>query len=470
VRGIHWFRNDLRLQDNRALHRLSGAVDQWLPVFVVDPALMRTKRSLRKRDRFMLDCLRRLESDLEKRGVPLVVLHGHPTEQLPRLAEQVGASRLSHNQSSTPYAKRRDQAVHDALERIGCTAETEIDDVIFPPGSIRSGSGNIYSVYTPYRNTWWKRWGSDPQRPTGPIRLPPAIPLPDVQRSGKLPKDGGNPLGDHFPTGGTAAARRRLKLFLDGGIHGYATNRDIPAIDGTSRLSPYLRFGAISVRECFERALSVAAEDPSAAGGVQKWLDELIWREFYYTILDARPRVLHSNDRSAFDSMRWNDDPAGLDAWAHGATGYPIVDAGMRQLRETGWMHNRVRMIVASFLTKDLLIHWREGERVFLEHLIDADPASNNGGWQWAASTGCDSQPYFRILNPTRQAERWDPEGDYIRRWVPELRDMPRSSIHDPTQSPLLAQGYPSPIVSHSERREEALQRYRAAMEEQKAE
>jgi deoxyribodipyrimidine photo-lyase len=217
------------------------------------------------------------------------------------------------------------------------------------------------------------------------------------------------------------------------------------------------------VRECIARGEEAISAEPALESGVAKWLDELLWREFYSSILDENPRVLRGNYRSEYDSLVWNDDPDGFEAWCEGRTGYPIVDAGMRQLRETGWMHNRVRMIVASFLTKDLLIDWREGERFFFEHLVDGDPASNNGGWQWAASTGTDPQPYFRIFNPIVQGKRWDPSGDYVRRWVPELQNVPRAQVHAPWEAHQPPVGYPPPIVDHHERREVALERFEEA-------
>jgi deoxyribodipyrimidine photo-lyase len=261
---------------------------------------------------------------------------------------------------------------------------------------------------------------------------------------------------------GEAAARRRLAQFCSRRIGDYAEARDFPGLDGTSRLSPHLRFGTLSPRACVRAALEAAAE-PSLRSGAQKWLDELVWREFYAAVLEAHPQVLVRSFRPEYERMRWNDDPSGFEAWCAGRTGYPIVDAGMRQLATTGWMHNRARMITASFLVKDLLLDWRLGERWFLEKLVDADPASNNGGWQWCASTGTDAQPFFRIFSPTSQGERFDPKGSYVRRWVPELRDLPDEVVHRPWQAPALAPGYPAPIVDHAARRILALRRFEEA-------
>jgi len=234
---------------------------------------------------------------------------------------------------------------------------------------------------------------------------------------------------------------------------------------GTSRLSPELRFGLLSPLQCVRRALDAADADRRLSDGADKWVSELIWRDFYAGILDENPSAARTALRPELRDVEWNDDPEGLDAWKAGRTGYPIVDAGMRQLAETGWMHNRVRMIVASFLVKDLLIDWRAGERHFFDLLIDGDPASNNGGWQWAASTGTDAAPYFRIFNPTTQGKRFDPKGDFVRRYVPELEGLAGAAVHEPWQAPLAAGGYPAPIVDHAERRRTALARYKRAME-----
>jgi deoxyribodipyrimidine photo-lyase len=269
--------------------------------------------------------------------------------------------------------------------------------------------------------------------------------------------------GTALPPAGEAAARKRLEAFVGRAIAAYARDRDRPAVDGTSRLSPYLRFGALSVRECVRQAQAAADESRAVAAGARKWIDELVWRDFYAGLLAEHPRVLREPFRREFARVRWNDDEAAFRAWCDGRTGYPIVDAGMRQLRQTGWMHNRVRMIVASFLCKDLLIDWRRGERHFMRWLADGDPASNDGGWQWAASTGTDAQPYFRIFNPTLQGERYDPDGAYVRQFVPELRDVLARWIHKPWQAPVPPRDYPPPIVDHAERRVLAVARYEAA-------
>ena len=307
------------------------------------------------------------------------------------------------------------------------------------------------------------RLAEEPRRPERAPRLPPPI--------ARVASDGLPGLDDlgltddetRIPTGGRDAGRRRLKSFLEGTVATYHRDRDFPGLDGTSRLSPHLRFGTLSARECVYAARDAAKAERSLAQGARKWIDELIWREFYAAILQEHPENLKRPYRLEYESVEWLDRDDELEAWKRGQTGYPIVDAGMRQLRETGWMHNRVRMIVASFLTKDLIVDWRKGERFFFERLVDGDPASNNGGWQWAASTGTDPQPYFRIFNPTTQGQRFDPDGSYVRRFVPELCDVPDAIIHEPWREPLLTGAYPAPLVDHAERRKLALERYSAA-------
>jgi deoxyribodipyrimidine photo-lyase len=459
---VHWFRNDLRIQDNTALAALVERAEEWLPVFILDPRLLGDASEGGPRMLFLFDCLERLGRALDKRGVPLLVRRGRPEQVLPGLLREAGGRLLSFNEDTTPFAVRRDAAVRRAVEKLGAEVISRVDHVVFRAADIRTGTGGSYSVYSPYRKSWWKRWQEEHWQPPTMRRMPPPIPgfradpVPDPREVGLVAG------GVALPTGGEAAGRRRLERFLDTAAGRYHEDRDRPDLDGTSRLSPYLRFGVISVRQCFERAAQATAAEPALRRGVSKWLDELIWREFYAGILEEHPRVLTENHRREYDALVWNDDPRGFEAWCEGRTGFPIVDAGMRQLRATGWMHNRVRMIVASFLTKDLLIDWREGERFFFAHLVDGDPASNNGGWQWAASTGTDAQPYFRIFNPIAQGRRWDPEGRYVRRWVPELRSVPDAQVHTPWEGGLPAD-YPLRIVDHAERREIALQRFKGA-------
>jgi deoxyribodipyrimidine photo-lyase len=461
--AIHWFRNDLRLRDNAALAAACEGADALLAVFVFDPRLLAAPTMGAPRVRFLLDGLARLGADLEARGQRLAIRRGDPAQVLPRLAREARAELVTWGRDTTPFARRRDERVQRALARDGVRVATARDRVVFEAAELRTREGGAYAVYGPYRRAWHARRAEDPRPPRPAPRLPPpprraaSDPVPSADELGFAGD------GAALPAAGEAAARRRLRRFLESAVARYPEDRDRPGVDGTSRLSPYLRFGAISARECVQEALDAAAAVPRLARGVEKWVDELVWREFYAALLEAEPRLLREPQRREYARIAWDDDPGALAAWQEGRTGYPIVDAGMRQLAATGWMHNRVRMIAAGFLAKDLLLDWRLGERWFLRRLVDGDPASNDGGWQWCASTGTDSAPYFRIMNPVAQGERFDPDGAYVRRFVPELRRVPDRFVHRPWEAPRPPPGYPPPIADHAERREEALARYRAA-------
>lgn len=458
MRGIFWFRNDLRRRDNVGLAAMARRVDELVPVFVLDDRLLDGARAAEPRTRFLLDCLTRLSRELEAAGCPLVVRRGRPERVLPGLVRETGTERVGWNRDYGPFARERDEGVRVAVEKLGARVATWKDRVVFESREVRTRAGGAYAVFTPYRNAWRRRWSEQPELPETAARLP--APVPGV-RGVALPEPSNG--AAEIPTGGEQAARRRLDRFLDASVHRYHELRDRPDVDGTSRLSPYLHLGVISARACIDAAAERGRDEPRCEAGAQKWVDELIWREFYAGILHENPHVTRGAYRRPLDRLRWLDDAEGFAAWCEGRTGFPIVDAGMRQLAATGWMHNRARMIVASFLTKDLLIDWRRGEEFFMQHLVDGDLASNNGGWQWCASTGTDAQPWFRIFNPARQGERYDPDGAFVRRWVPELEDVPVKFIHEPHAAPSPPRSYARPIVSHAQRRRKALLLYEAA-------
>ena len=462
MRVIHWFRSDLRIADNTAFAAACRRADALASVFVMDDTLLQVHREAHPRLRFLYACLGDLAAALEAAGSRLIVVRGAPHRCLPALARACKASLVTWNRDYGPYAKHRDRMVRDALERDGVQVRTYKDRVIFEGDELRTVQGGTYTVYAYFRRAWWRRYQAGPPRIAPAPALPACIAGAPGDALPRLRGRGVRTDKTDIPRGGAAPARERLDAFLDGAAHRYHVDRDYPAVAGTSRLSPYLRFGAISVRECVRAGLARAADDPGAEEGVRTWIDELVWREFYHAILDAHPRVLDGAFREAYDMLEWDDDADRLQAWQAGMTGYPIVDAGMRELAATGWMHNRARMIVASFLTKDLHIDWRAGERWFMHRLVDGDPASNNGGWQWAASTGTDAQPYFRIFNPTSQGERFDPGGEYVRRWVPELEGLGGKAVHRPWTAPLESRAYPAPIIDHARERAIALARFRA--------
>jgi deoxyribodipyrimidine photo-lyase len=464
VRAVHWFRNDLRLRDNTALAEAASRASELVLLFVLDPALLGGPAAGAPRVRFLLDCLRRLAADVERAGSRLVLRAGDPVREVPRLLDETRARLLTWNRDTTPFARRRDAAVHAAAARRGVEVRDLVDRVVFESSAVQKRSGGGYAVYSPFARAWRARYEEEARAPRRAPRLPP--PLAGVPRGALLPSPAQLGFGGdrtEVPPGGGDAARRRLRAFLEARLRHYARDRDRPGVDGTSRLSPYLRFGALSVRECFEAAFAAGRAEPALRAGARKWTDELVWREFCAALLEQHPGNLAHPYRREFERVRWIDDADEFAAWCEGRTGYPIVDAGMRQLAATGWMHNRVRMIAAGFLGKDLLVNWRRGERFFFRRLVDGDPASNDGGWQWAASTGSDPLPYFRILDPVAQGRRFDPDGAYVRRWIPELRDVPDAHLHAPWRAPAAKRDYPDPIVDHAERRRLALARYRAA-------
>ncbi|MCS6883222.1 MAG: deoxyribodipyrimidine photo-lyase [Oscillochloridaceae bacterium] len=476
-RIIHWFRRDLRLGDNAALTaaaRASGGA--VLPVFILDEAILFGRFASPGRTAWLLENLRTLDAALRARGLRLIVRRGDPLRELLALARESGAAGVYWNRDYTPYAIRRDTAVKQALRASGLAAHSFKDAVIFEMDEVQTDAGTPYSVYTPYARRWRQRLAAEGCRTYPPPDLIPGEPWP-----ASLPIPALADLGLRYdlplPPAGEAAALERLAAFADlrrqPGITSYAEQRNYPGIDGTSRLSPYLRLGVLGIRTALRAALDLegaAALTPAARDSLESWIGELAWRDFYVQVLYHFPHALRGAFKREYDALEWENDPALLAAWQEGRTGYPIVDAAMRQLRQEGWMHNRARMIVASFLTKDLLVDWREGERHFMRLLLDGDPAANNGGWQWAAGTGTDAQPYFRIFNPVSQGQKFDPEGAYVRRYVPELAAVPVRYIHTPHLLPpaeqiragvRLGRDYPLPIVDHQTRRAMALNLYR---------
>lgn len=421
----------------------------------------------------MLEGLRRLDDDLQARGSRLVVRRGDPVKELRDLVGESGAGAIFAEEDYWPYARRRESRVADALPLHLVGGLT-----LHPPTAVVKPDGTNYTVFTPFSRAWKALPMPDARSVLSPPRRLPAPPQID---SLPIPGEPTLPPGVPFPAG-EAEAKRRLQSFVDGKdpvVYGYAETRDRMDLEGTSRLSPYLRFGMVSARQAVVSALSAmdAAPNPRMRKGAEVWLNELIWREFYMAILHHVPEVLDHSFRADLQDIAWANDRDIFAAWCTGLTGYPVVDAGMRQLVQSGWMHNRARMIVASFLVKDLLVDWRWGERFFMQHLVDGDPAANNGGWQWTAGTGTDAAPYFRIFNPILQGKKHDPEGAYVRRWVPELAQVPQQFIHAPWEMPLevqqqanciIGQDYPVPIVDHAWARERVLTTYARARETDK--
>jgi deoxyribodipyrimidine photo-lyase len=455
-----WFRRDLRVADHPAL---SGAAahGEVVCLWVVDPQILgRHHHRAPERLRFLRAGLIALDAELRRLGVPLVIRRGRPEDIVPQVAAEAGASRVHLTREISPLGRARDDRVATAVAAAGLELESFGGDLLAEPGDLAGSSGNGYLVFTPFSRAW------------GAIGVPPLLEAPALTGP-TLPSESLDALGSGDPqiAAGPAAARAALVAFITSGrADRYGDARNALADDGTSRLSAYLRFGMTSPAQ-IGRALGLPGE---ISAGRHAFWRQICWRDFYHHHLRRHPEVSRMALRPAFRHIEWDNDLGDLGAWERGETGFPIVDAGMRQLAAQGWMHNRARMITASFLVKDLLIDWRRGESVFMRGLLDGDPANNNGGWQWTAGTGTDAAPYFRVFNPTLQAQKFDSAGAYVRRWVPELREVPDNRIHEPWRLTAeeqraagcrLGSDYPLPRVDHALRRREVLQRYRATGE-----
>ncbi len=468
--ALMWFRRDLRLADNAALYAALKAARRVYCVFVYDTEILDVLPSRTdRRVEFILQSVDELGRELAARGGQLIVLHGSARAEIPRLATALGVQAVYANHDYEPVALARDAAVAQALAP--CEFLTRKDQVIFEKNEVLTLSDKPFSVFTPYKNAWLKKLEAFFLKP-----------YPVDQYAGNLAQAPGTfkavslaDLGFEATNlqalgiaGGAIAAQKLLADFAPR-MARYRDARDFPAKKGPSYLSVHLRFGTISIRELARTAWQSVQE--GGGEGAATWLAELVWRDFYFMILHHHPRVVTRAFKPAYDAIRWPNDPALFAAWCAGRTGYPIVDAAMRQINQTGYMHNRLRMIAASFLVKDLLVDWRWGEKYFAAHLNDFDLSANNGGWQWAASTGCDAQPYFRIFNPVTQSERFDADGAFIRRYVPELAGCDARAIHAPwTMSPdaqraagvVIGRDYPAPVVDHAAARLRALELFKA--------
>ena len=479
--SIWWIRRDLRLSDNQALAAAHSQSDSVIPLFIIDPTLLASPYTGAKRLAFLWGGLRELDNSLRQRGSRLIVRSGRPVDVLAALLNELGAactagaagtagaSVVFAEADHSPYARRRDEdlAARLPLRLLGGVT-------VYPPDAVVKADGSPYTVYTPFSRMWRSL---PPPLPFHLLAPPSHLTTPADLASEPIPFEPGLPAAVPFPPG-EAEAQRRLAAFVAGHeapVFSYGDDRNRMDLTGTSQLSPYLRFGMISARLAAASALAAiaVAQRPGSAEvrrrGTETWLNELIWREFYMAILYHFPHVRVRSFRPDLAGIAWSNDQVAFQAWCEGRTGFPVVDAAMRQLARTGWMHNRARMIAASFLVKDLLVDWRWGERWFMQHLVDGDAAANNGGWQWTAGTGTDAAPYFRIFNPVLQSIKFDPDGNYIRRWVSELAAVPAPFIHKPWEmslrmqedvSCILGRDYPAPVIDHDWARARTLAAY----------
>ncbi len=454
--GIVWFREDLRLLDNHALYFATQKCSQIIGVYHLNIQGWHDHATAACRVEFTLRGLNALQEDLKKYNIPLIILKSENNQDLAndflRLMKQHQATALFFNRQYEINESRRDQIVEKLLESHEIHAYSYDDTVIIDPAAVRTAQGSFFKVFTPYKNAWYRCFEKKPilkllpsPKKQSPLAIAPAeIPLRLRNFKSTIDKN-------LWPSG-ESSARKRLDEFIDQKISNYQKTRDFPALSGTSLLSPYLATGMLSPRECFLAAYQANNKKLTTGNtGIITWMNELIWRDFYKSILIAAPRVsMNKPYQLRSEKLNWHYDESLLEAWQRGKTGYPIVDAAMRQLNSTGWMHNRLRMITAMFLAKNLFLDWRLGESYFMNQLIDGDLAANNGGWQWCASTGVDAVPYFRVFNPVTQSERFDPQGAFIRQYCPELASLNNLQIHDPThRAPLLLKklNYPQAIV-----------------------
>ena len=466
---IVWFRRDLRLCDNPALHHAAGLGAPIVPVFILDEASPGPRKPGAAQKWMLHQGLAGLADGLARLGASLVVRKGAAAAVLDELINETGARAVLWNRRLVPEEIRIDCAIEAGLHEKGIETKSFRADLLHDPSSLLSGSGGFFKVFTPFWRTF--RRTIMPRQPLGaPKRLAgfaettESLPLNAL---GLLPTrpDWAGGLRETW-VAGEDGARQHLDAFLGDGLRGYAGGRDLPAGRHVSRLSPYLRWGMISPFQLWHAAEAASADERDK----EKFLQEVAWREFWYHLLAHFPDLAWRNFHQQFNAFPWREDSPHLDAWKKGETGYPIVDAGMRQLWRTGYMHNRVRMIAASFLVKHLMVDWRVGEAWFWDTLVDGDPASNPASWQWVAGSGADGQPFFRIFNPVLQATKFDPQGDYVRQWVPEIAALPERCVHAPWAAPdrVLAacefqpgETYPTPVVDHGKARQRALAAFR---------
>lgn len=460
---IHWFRRDLRLSDNAALFNATTDAEKVLPVYISSDWKGDHHWTGAGRQAFLCGCLESLSKNLEHAGGQLIFRKGDAVEELRQLIDESNAEAVYLNRDPDPFGRETEKRVKELCREKGIDFHDFQDVVLHEPHEVLTGSGNPYKVYTPYSRTWFDQSKPESVNTVKTIRTLTTV------RKGEVPKveDWGLTFeGNLLWEPGEKAARERMKAAVRESIGVYEEMRNDPAADATSHLGADLRYGTVSAREVFHRAETARgnASSESSRNSIHAFQKQLAWREFFMAILHHYPEVQETDFNADWRGLNWDDPGDGdkFERWKNGQTGFPIVDAGMRQLAETGYMHNRVRMITAMFLTKDLHIHWRHGEAYFIRHLLDGEIANNNGGWQWSAGTGADAAPYFRIQNPWTQTDRFDKDGEYIKRWIPELEKVdPKRFVKPPEGSTKLCGDYVEPIVDHKTERDETLRRFK---------
>lgn len=470
---IVWFRQDLRIADNPALSAAATTGRPVVALYILDDETPGEWRIGGASRWWLHHSLEALSADLENLGSRLILKRGEAAKVLKSIVAETGAGTVFWNRLYEPYAIARDTELKADLQEAGVTVHSSNASLLFEPWVSKTRTGGPYRVFSPF----WRNCLRELPEPGHPLCAPENLEAPgslpgtdELEDWGLLPAkpDWAAGFGDVWVPGAKGASAR-LTRFLNEAVSDYTDARDQPGVEGTSGLSPHLHYGDISPRTIYWAARRHGDEHPAMSKSIDKFIAELGWREFSYHLLYHYPHIPHANYQDKFDGFPWREDPEGLKAWQHGRTGYPMVDAGMRQLWQTGWMHNRVRMIVASFLAKHLMVHWRHGEEWFWDTLVDADLAANAASWQWVAGSGADAAPYFRIFNPISQGTKFDPDGDYVRKFVPELAQLPDNYLFSPWTAPddvlkeagiVLGTDYPLPIVNHASARERALDGY----------
>ena len=469
TKGLVWFRTDLRIDDNPALSTAFSKCKEVVAIYIFSEYQWKAHNESNIKHEFLINNLILLKQSLENLGIPLLAINTESYKTLPKdLSSFCIDQKIDHvfwNNEFGLNENNRDSASKDILNKISVKSSTFNDQVVYEPGFLKTGQGKPFSVFTPFKRRWVENFD---------MSFLDMLKLPNSKKSASIQGDLSNLKFtkthsaniDLWPAG-ECAAKEKLKNFLELKAISYSASRNSPIIDGTSRISPYLALGVLSPRRCILEGLKLNNfEFTSGNKGICKWIDEIVWREFYRNIMHSFPKVSQNQPFQDYtNSIQWRHCSKELEAFYAGKTGFPIVDAGIRQMLVEGWMHNRLRMVVAMFFTKNMLHDWRLGEKFFMENLIDGDFCSNNGGWQWSSSTGTDSAPYFRIFNPITQSQNFDPDGEFIKKFIPELKDVPVAQIHQPEDDLFSSADYPTPILNLKESRLRAIQTFKDARE-----